>query len=252
MLLDIQNPHNRDGLLVFDEKEHKYSMGLFKFMSVTTFISTILFNPFDEDKISTLIVQKEKKEGDKYYGMNEIQIKNLWQEIRDLGTEFHKIIENYYNNSPNPNLSKFEKQFSLFNQFEKDVVSKKKLIPYRAEWRIFNRELKLAGTIDMVYKTPWNTFIIYDWKTSEKIKEYNEYESGIVHGVTDTTPDCNFAHYSIQLMLYKYILEKDYNIKVEKMFLLKLHSSQSTYIREEVINYPSFINKIVEYRLKHK
>lgn len=250
-MLEKQNPHSRDGLLIFNEQDHTYSFESIDFISVTTFISTVLFNPFDEDKTSIEIAKREKLPGDKYYGMNETEIKNRWQEIRDLGTEFHKVIENYYNNIPNPNLSKFNTQFSLFKRFEENIVVKEKLIPFRTEWKIYDEELNIAGTIDMIYKTPRGTFIIYDWKTSEKLTKYNwENIGGIVPGVTENTPDCNFTHYSIQLMLYKYILEKNYNIIIERMFLLLLNSDNPTYLREEVINYLPFINKIVQYRLQ--
>ena len=252
MLLQTKNFHPRDGLLIFNEDEHKYSIGLIQFLSVTTFISKILFKYFDEDEISKIINQKEKLEGDKYYGLTDIEIKNLWKEVRDLGTELHKVIENYYNNIPNNNLNKFEKEFRLFKQFENEVVLKEGLIPYRTEWKIFDRELRLAGTIDMVYKTSRNTFIIYDWKRVEKLSKFNSYSSGIVPGITENTPDCNYTHYAIQLMLYKYMLEKNYNCVVERMFLLILHPSQVSYIKEEILNYPPLINNIVDYRIKTK
>ena len=248
MLLYTINYHSRDGLLIFNEKDHIYIIGDSKFTSVTTFISTVLFTSFDEDKISQIIAQKDKKQDDKYYGLTENDIKNLWKEVRDLGTELHKIIENYYNNIPNNNINKFEKEFILFKRFETEIVIKENLVPYRTEWQIFDQELRLAGTIDMVYKTPNNTFIIYDWKRVEKLLKYNSYSSGIIPGITENVPDCNYSHYSIQLMLYKYILENNYNITIDRMFLLLLHPSQKSYIKEEIINYKPLINNIIMYR----
>lgn len=56
----------------------------------------------------------------------------------------------------------------------------------------------------------------------------------------------------LQLMLYKYMLEKNYNCVVERMFLLILHPSQVSYIKEEIVNYPPLINNIVDYRIKTK
>lgn len=53
-------------------------------------------------------------------------------------------------------------------------------------------------------------------------------------------------------MLYKYMLEKNYNCVVERMFLLILHPSQVSYIKEEIVNYPPLINNIVDYRIKTK
>ena len=37
-------------------------------------------------------------------------------------------------------------------------------LPYRTEWRIYNDELSLAGTVDMVYEKENGELFIFDWK----------------------------------------------------------------------------------------
>ena len=73
-------------------------------------------------------------------------------------------------------------------------------------------------------------YIIYDWKRSEKIIEngmpvkINKYgEKGnypLEH--LDNTP---YYHYALQLSLYKYILEKNYGMKISDLRLGIFHPS---------------------------
>jgi nucleoside-diphosphate-sugar epimerase len=42
------------------------------------------------------------------------------------------------------------------------------------EWMIFDEDLKLAGSIDMVYENPDGTLSIYDWKRSKDISKINK------------------------------------------------------------------------------
>lgn len=251
MSLKLLNPHQRDALLLFNEDAHKYHIGDIQYTSVTTFISTVLFEPFDEDLVSKIIAEKEKSQEDKYYGLNEIEIKNKWKETRDLGIGLHKTIENYYNNIQNTDSITFYNECQLFWQFEKEIINTEFLIPYRTEWQIYDNELKMAGTIDMCYKTKDNQYIIYDWKRIEKLTTSNCFKSGIIDA-TKNTPDCNLVHYEIQLMLYKYILETNYGIKVSKMFLLLLHPSNESYIRHEIITYEPLLNNIIMYRKQNQ
>ena len=55
----------------------------------------------------------------------------------------------------------------------KFVKDHPQLKPYRTEWMIFDEDLKLAGSIDMVYENPDGTLSIYDWKRSKDISKVN-------------------------------------------------------------------------------
>lgn len=57
----------------------------------------------------------------------------------------------------------------------------------------------------------------------------NRWQSG-THPLTEEFPDCNFIHYSLQLSIYKYILEKLYGMKITGCYLVILHPSQSDFI----------------------
>ena len=52
-------------------------------------------------------------------------------------------------------------EWEYFLQF---VGDHPELKPYRTEWMIYDEDLKLAGSIDMVYENADGTLSIYDWK----------------------------------------------------------------------------------------
>ena len=86
-------------------------------------------------------------------------------EAAAAGTAMHYDIECYYNQCPNNNTSV---EYEYFKQFLEDYPH---LEPYRTEWTIFHEELRLSGSIDMVFRNKKDgTFSIYDWKRCREIK----------------------------------------------------------------------------------
>ena len=61
-------------------------------------------------------------------------------------------------------------EYEYFMKFYED---NKNLEAYRTEWNIFHEEMKLSGSVDMVYQDTNNgEYYIYDWKRSKSI--YND------------------------------------------------------------------------------
>ena len=76
------------------------------------------------------------------------------------------------------------------------------LEPYRTEWTIYDRKLRIAGSIDMVYKdTRDNSYHIYDWKRSKEFKrDINDFtEMG--YKPINHIPNLNTYLYFLQLNL---------------------------------------------------
>ena len=113
------------------------------------------------------------------------------------------------------------------------------LEPYRSEWEVFTdslepfpseRKIKLCGSIDMVFRRKSDgKFVIYDWKRSKEIKSENSYESGL--SPLEHLPDTNYWHYTMQLNVYKWILEKYYGLEVADLYLVIIHPDQPSYRR---------------------
>jgi ATP-dependent exoDNAse (exonuclease V) beta subunit len=95
-----------------------------------------------------------------------------------------------------------------------------KYTPFRTEWIIYDEDLKIAGTIDMLFKIKEKRVAIFDWKCSKEIKFKNSERAKFPLAHID---DCNFSHYSLQLNLYKFLLEKNYDLIVEEMNLVVIH-----------------------------
>ena len=57
-------------------------------------------------------------------------------------------------------------EYEFFQNFVKDHPH---LEAYRTEWCVYDEDLKIAGSIDMVFKDTRNgEFYIYDWKRTKK------------------------------------------------------------------------------------
>ena len=110
------------------------------------------------------------------------------------------------------------------------------MTPYRTEWMIFDEDLKIAGSIDMVYENPDGTLSIYDWKRCKDISKINDWNKFSINPLICHMPDTNFWHYALQLNTYRAILERKYNKKVTKLCLVRLHpdAMEKTYELLEV------------------
>jgi CRISPR/Cas system-associated exonuclease Cas4 (RecB family) len=99
---------------------------------------------------------------------------------------------------------------------------------------IFDTDVKLAGSIDMLFRDPVvkNGLIIMDWKRSKLVKMENKWQKG-THTATAHLEDCNYNHYSLQMGLYKAILEKNYGFVITAMYIVVLHPNQERYIKLE-------------------
>jgi ATP-dependent exoDNAse (exonuclease V) beta subunit len=272
MLFPVLNnfyKHERDNNIEFEEFGHKYKILTdveSTYTSVTTFIHSHFPN-FEADKIIEKMMKgKSWKEGHKYWNMTQEEIKNQWKEngnnVSQLGTQMHfefecfmnnpnlpigythnELLDNYIkNNSNNNEISDFQilKEWIYFIEFIKDFPHLK---PYRTEWTIYDEELKLAGSIDMVYENSDKTLSIYDWKRVKNITTVNNFNK---YAITDSIchmPDSNFWHYTLQLNIYKTILEKKYNKSVSDLYLVRIHpeSEENTY---ELIKIPILLLEI--------
>jgi ATP-dependent exoDNAse (exonuclease V) beta subunit len=221
--LSVINHHPRDDLIVFDEGPHVYTVkGENNYTSVTTWNHSH-FKQFDADKVIKQMMSSRRWYQNKYFNKSPEEIKAIWEANRDdaakAGTKMHYDIECYYNNMPVDNSS------VEFNYFMNFVREHPELKPYRTEWMVWDEELRLAGSIDMVFENKDGTLMIYDWKRSREIIRNKQYEEYSITECISHLPDTNFWHYSLQLNTYKAILEKNYGKKVTALRLVCLHPS---------------------------
>jgi len=228
--------HPRDAQITFEEEGHAYTIdGSSDFTSVTTWIHSP-FPHFDADKIINSMMASPKWPKSKYFGMTKEAIKKQWsdsgKQASTAGTKLHYDIECFYNQTPVTNDSI---EYKYFEKFQKDIG--RHLKPYRTEWMVYHKDLKFAGSIDMIFENEDGTLQIYDWKRSKGIKKSNMFECAKPECISHL-PNSNFWHYSLQLNTYKAILEANYGKRITDMFLICLHPNHSSYQRIRVPHLP--------------
>jgi CRISPR/Cas system-associated exonuclease Cas4 (RecB family) len=158
----------------------------------------------------------------------------MWDNKRDAaagaGTKMHYDIECYYNKQ---DVSNDSIEYQYFKRFVSDFPHLK---PYRTEWMVYYEELKISGSIDMIFENPDGTLQIYDWKRCQEIQHETAFGKYAVTTCLSHLPDTNFWHYALQLNVYKMILEHKYGKTVTNLCLVCLHpeNSYKTYERIEV------------------
>jgi len=196
---------------------------------------------------------KNWNETNKYWGMTASQIKASWKTSGDKasssGTNLHERIEHFMNNEElsanytnaqllakleeEENEEKIEEQeWTYFQDFIRNNPSLK---PYRTEWMIYDEDIKIAGSIDMVYENEDGTLSIYDWKRCKEISAENPFRKFASNPLINTIPDTNYWHYALQLNTYKSILERKYGKTIASLHLVRLHPDADGY---ELIDLP--------------
>ena len=235
-LLSSKNHYERDERIQFNDSDHTYLIDKKnKAVSVTELIGRY-FPKFDKEFWAN-------KESIKT-GKPKNEILKKWNELgkkaRDLGTGLHEQIENFYNSKEYTR----SKELDKFFKFHKNHIQDK-YQPHRTEWRIFDEDKNLAGTVDMVYEKENGELFIFDWKRSKKIinsdgsiEKNNPFENGL-NGLSHL-PSSDYVKYCLQQNIYKNILESKYDKKVSSMNLLILHPHLENY---HIIKVESFKNE---------
>lgn len=249
--LSLINAHPRDANIRFQEEGHKYTILTdldSKYTSCTTWNHSH-FAKFDADAvISSMMRGKNWNSSNKYWGLTADQIKQQWatsgNAAANAGTQMHYQIEcfmnevgpdfpqkythqdllNYYSEKEGNSFSTPE--WNFFLDFIRNTPN---FMPYRTEWLIYDEQIKISGSVDMVYENPDGTLSIYDWKRSAKIEKTNGFGKWAITECISHLPDSNFWHYALQLNTYKTIIERNYGKRVSDLCLVRLHPDSKTY-----------------------
>ncbi len=235
-LLSSKNHYERDERIQFSDSDHTYLIDKKNKAVLVTELIGRYFPKFDKEFWAN-------KESIKT-GKPKNEILKKWDELgkkaRDLGTELHEQIENFYNSKEYIR----SKELDKFFKFHKNHIQDK-YKPHRTEWRIFDEDKNLAGTVDMVYEKENGELFIFDWKRSKKIinsdgsiEKNNPFENGL-NGLSHL-PSSDYVKYCLQQNIYKNILESKYDKKVSSMNLLILHPHLENY---HIIQVESFKNE---------
>lgn len=278
--LEKENKNTLDSKVVFDEGPHTYHIGDNKVKISCTGWSKSYFFPFNKERVVAQCISKAKNNtSHKYYGMSKEGILKLWddngKESRDKGTLMHAHIEYEMNNykSLGPIVEwdyTLQDECRMYHEFWN--LYGEHITPFRTEWVVFDKELSVAGSVDMVFESTgplpmdnnmsmpnWakdtaepkfkdgeKRYYIFDWKRSKEIKF-----SGDGSKFVNPLPGCNYSEYSIQLNIYRYMLEKNYGIRIAGMVLVVFHPEFKNYKTYKVPFLDNHLNEMIETRKKN-
>lgn len=236
----------------FYEKEHIYYIDGVKLTSATQLIGKYK-EKFDADywaERKSIELDKPKEE-----------ILKEWDYKREFACEkgilLHNYAENYINNKLYPYSSTnviakfgkdelepiFTKLKKLFDKFYDDSYSK--LIPIKSELVVGDEELGIGGMVDQLF---WNTksdeLQIWDWKTNKKIKNSNKWQK--FKKPIDHLEVCELNTYSLQLSLYKFIIEKNTSLKLGDCYIVWLNEKNEKYEIFKCHDFTKEIKLIIE------
>jgi ATP-dependent exoDNAse (exonuclease V) beta subunit len=238
----------------YHDEPHKYFIGEQDLISGTAFIG-LFKEKFDSPKMAEKTAKKK--------GIPVEEVLAEWDFKGDFsrtkGTLLHNFAENYWMNKVFPvDLKSYDDKFGetlmterysecqrMFLEFYND--SSKSLCPIAMELVVGDKELGIGGMVDGLF---WNQKMgelqIWDYKTNKEIATYSKYRKKMLAPI-NFLQECEMTTYSIQLNLYKYIIQKNTNLKIGKCYLVHIHEEQDKYNVIECLEYQD----IVELLIKH-
>ena len=216
----------------FDEGPHKY---------------TFTKHPHKDPTSVTTIIGRYKKSFDAEFfanrkadqlGVSKQEILDEWEMKRnygaDKGTLIHSYMEHIMQDLPFKVPNKLDREDivralnntkGICDKFKTD--SKDTLEHIAAEQIVGCPEWNITGMIDEVTKNKINgKYYIIDWKTNKEIKKSNPYP---LLGTLSHLDSSELTVYSLQMGLYKRIIEKYTDIKIEACYICHLQVGASNY-----------------------
>lgn len=196
------------------EEDHVYLLNGEEqgFTSVTTLIH-YLFPPFVPEKIAQNLLQYPK-----YKGRTVKDILEEWEESNKVGTLVHWELEQYAISRREPTHER-----AMHGCKWLDRIIDRGIYRLYPEVILYNTDLKVCGTGDLILEEISTGHLhVMDYKCIRKLrfKSFdNEYG---IHPITAHLMNCNYIVYSIQLSIYRYMLEQFHNRIVHTQNLIHI------------------------------
>lgn len=240
----------------FHEEEHFYTINDYRFnCSVTQLIETYA-QEFDSDGISQMVANKrgisQKEVLDEWKKENEfscikgscihLKAQSLW-----MGTNY----EIDYNTIDDTiDKDRLKKEYDIMSKQATDFYNDYKDMydMIQDEFIVWSKEFDIAGSIDgIMYNKNTQQCCILDFKSNKDLQFKSKYRKKMKVPLHELD-DVNGQHYYIQLSIYKYLIEKYTNIKVDELFIVYFNINADRY---EIIEIP-YLKKEVEEILENR
>jgi hypothetical protein len=252
-------PHARDARIHFDEIPHIYYVDGKAVGTSVTSLKHGYFGQFNADMIIRRMINGPNWQANEKYRksngamMTAEEIKAQWdlngQLASNKGTWMHWNIELCLNELP---FNADDPELHQFARFRDEVMRARSWTPYRTEWEIFAEPEDVAGSIDAIMRCEADgSYAIVDWKRSTKLAELARkvdparrnkvysYEDVLpvlqrtrrhATGPLSAHPDETIVEYYVQLNLYRWMLQRYYDMRISSMCLVCLHEDESDFI----------------------
>lgn len=231
--------------IVFSEKEHRYTINGKDAISVTT-----LLNNYKEKFDSDLIAGKYAKK----HGLKKEDVLSLWskenKKSTDKGSYLHKFAENIWNKKItdlgttawfDDGTNDIEVCKNHIESFYNDA--KKNLALVSAELVVGDENVGVCGMIDkLFYNIKTGNYQIWDYKTNKDIHS-DKYAKKLKYPL-DSIYDSKINLYSLQLSMYKWIIQRNTNIFIGDCYLVWINENNDSYKIIKTIDYTNIVSDL--------
>ena len=244
----------------FHEEEHFYTINDYRFgISATSLIETYA-QEFDSDGISQMVANKrgisQKEVLDEWKKENEfscikgscihLKAQSLWMGT-DYEIDYNTIDDTIDKDRLKKEYDIMSKQATDFYNDYKDMYDM-----IQDAFIVWSKEFDIAGSIDgIMYNKNTQQCCILDFKSNKDLQFKSKYRKKMKVPLHELD-DVNGQHYYVQLSIYKYLIEKYTNIKVDELFIVYFNINADSY---EIIPIPYLyeeVRKILELRRANK
>lgn len=244
----------------FHEEEHFYTINDYRFnCSVTQLIETYA-QEFDSDGISQMVANKrgisQQEVLDEWKKENEfscikgscihLKAQSLWMGT-DYEIDYNTIDDTIDKDRLKKEYDIMSKQATNFYNDYKDMYDM-----IQDEFIVWSKEFDIAGSIDgIMYNKNTQQCCILDFKSNKDLQFKSKYRKKMKVPLHELD-DVNGQHYYIQLSIYKYLIEKYTNIKVDELFIVYFNINADKYEIIEIPYLEKEVRKILELRRANK
>lgn len=229
--------------LVFDESSHTYSLidSPKNIWSSVTNLTKQFKQPFEKEQIANAIAKRD--------GISVQEVLDGWNKLADeacqMGTVVHRYGEQlFYKNTVSAPSIPQEAAIQAFWDELPDTI-----VPIASELQMYHKKYLFAGTMDLLlYDKRKDKFVIADYKTNKDL--FKNYKKKKLLTPFDDMLDCPLSLYSLQLSLYKLLLEQIDGIHVGDCKVVWL-KSDGTYDMYNTINCENHLNAFLENRYRN-
>jgi len=110
---------------------------------------------------------------------------------------------------------------------------------------VYSKRLKLVGNIDLIFVDKQGKFNICDYKRMEGCKP--SFKNDYCKFPLNDYLDCEKIKHSLQLSIYKKILEEEYGLQINRLYNLYIINDKPYNFKErEYIDFEGLINKKIK------